>query len=83
MSLTKHPYTIRVEGRLDAHWADWLDGLTLRHDNNYSVLETPTIDQAALYGLLVRVRNLNISLVSVLRLDPEYAVDSITKNTGS
>lgn len=83
MSLAKHRYTLRVQGRLDAYWADWLDGLTLHHDGDDSVLETPAIDQAALHGLLVKMGNLNLSLVSVVRLDSEDAPVTTTKDTGS
>jgi hypothetical protein len=63
-------YEIRVTGRLDPRWAAWFDGLTLRQEvDGTSVLSGRVADQAALHGLLQRVRDLGIPLVSVRRLD--------------
>jgi len=66
-------YEIRVEGRLDERWAGWLDGLTLTRcpgTEETSVLRGDVGDQAALHGLLARLRDLGLSLVSVTRLAP-------------
>jgi hypothetical protein len=61
-------YHIRVKGHLDLHWADWFDGLTITHqENGETLLAGPIIDQAALYGLLLKVHNLNLTLLSVNR----------------
>jgi hypothetical protein len=69
-------YEIRLTGHLDAHWAAWFDGLTLsREADGTTVLSGSIPDQAALHGLLQRVRDLGVPLVSVVRLDPDGAGD--------
>lgn len=62
-------YQIRLEGHLGQQWTNWFDGLTITcDDNGETVLTGPVADQAALYGLLRKVRNLGMPLVSVHRL---------------
>ena len=62
-------YEIRLMGRLDAHWAAWFDGLTVRQaDDETTVIEGRIADQAALHGVLQRVRDLGLPLVAVTRL---------------
>jgi hypothetical protein len=62
-------YEIRVEGRLTDQWSDWFEGLTITLGNDDETLLTgPVIDQAALYGLLKKVRDLGMPLISVQRL---------------
>ena len=57
---------IRVKGRIDERWSDWLDGLTIRHTaQDESVLAGPILDQAALYGLMSKLRDLGLSLLSL------------------
>src|SRR5205823_12594606 len=52
-------YEIRLQGRLEARWAAWFDGLSLTHESDgTSVLRGPVVDQAALHGLLQKVRDL-------------------------
>ena len=64
-------YEIRIEGRLEARWAAWFDGLTLTYGGDgTTVVEGPVVDQAALHGLLQKVRDVGLPLVSVIRLDP-------------
>jgi hypothetical protein len=59
-------YEIKVQGHLDAHWVDWFEGLTLEHDaDGATVLSGPVLDGAALFGLLERVRDLGLTLISV------------------
>ncbi|MBZ0292130.1 MAG: hypothetical protein K8L99_06130 [Anaerolineae bacterium] len=59
-------YEIRIKGHLDETWADWLSGLTIRHEANGESLLTGSLpDQAALHGLLNRLRDLGIELISV------------------
>lgn len=64
-------YQIRISGHLGAEWADWFDGLTLTlEENGETLLTGPVVDQAALYGLLKRVRDLGMPLLSVTRVEP-------------
>ena len=61
-------YEIRLIGHLDARWAAWFDGLTVSHEGDGTTLISgPVADQAALHGLLQRVRDLGLPLVSVTR----------------
>ena len=58
-------YEIRVAGNLPPHWMDWFEGLTIIPDDNETRLIGPVADQAALFGLLKKVRDLGLSLLSV------------------
>jgi len=59
-------YEIRFKGHLDDRWSEWFEGLTITlEDNGDTLLTGPVIDQAALHGLLKKVRNLGLLLVSV------------------
>jgi hypothetical protein len=59
-------YVIRVEGHLAPEWADWFEGLTVRcHSDGTTTLSGPIKDQAALQGVLLKVRDLGLALVSV------------------
>ena len=61
-----HFYEIRIEGRLDARWQDWFDGMTVTMDSDgTTLLSGPVPDQPALYGLLRKVRDLGLPLISV------------------
>ncbi|MFQ5578437.1 MAG: hypothetical protein ACE5G8_15755, partial [Anaerolineae bacterium] len=61
-------YSITVEGRLDAHWSHWFDGLSVAHTpTGNTVLSGPVADQAALHGLLAKIRDLGLVLISVRR----------------
>jgi hypothetical protein len=63
-------YEIRVQGRLGAEWSSWFDGMTVRSlPNGETILRGPVADQAALHGILVKIRNLGLPLVSVHRAD--------------
>jgi len=66
-----HPicYEIRIEGHLPPQWMDWFEGLTVRlEEDGDTVLTGAVVDQAALYGLLKKVRDLGMPLVSVNRV---------------
>ena len=63
-------YQIRITGQLDARWADWFEGLTITLDGGDTVITGPVVDQAALHGLLKRVRDLGMPLVSVSPVEP-------------
>jgi hypothetical protein len=57
---------IRVKGQIDERWSDWFEGLTITHtDQDETLLTGEVADQAALYGLLAKLRDLGLSLVSV------------------
>lgn len=62
-------YHIRVSGHLDDHWSDWFDGLVIqRRDDGTTVLIGPIADQAALHGVIARIRDLGLPLLSVNRV---------------
>ncbi len=64
-------YEIRIKGHLDTRWADWFEGLTLtREASGETRLTGPVVDQAALHGLLRKVRDLGLPLVAVFQVDP-------------
>lgn len=76
-----HPvsYEIRVAGQLPPGWADWFEGLTVTpQEDGDTLLTGPTIDQAALHGLLKKVRDLGLSLVSV---SPVEALPTAARGT--
>ena len=64
-------YEIRIKGHLDGRWADWFGGLTITlEDNGVTLLTGPVVDQAALFGLLKKVRDTGMALLSVNRVEP-------------
>ena len=61
-------YEIRVEGHLDPRWSEWLEGRAIDHlENGQTLIHGTVVDQVALLGLLARIQNLNLKLVSVQR----------------
>ncbi len=64
-------YEIRIAGQLPPHWADWFEGLTLTLENGETRLVGPIVDQAALFGLLKRIRDLGLPLLSVQRVQSQ------------
>jgi hypothetical protein len=65
-------YEIRIKGHLGPQWIDWFEGLTLTlEDNGETLLSGPVVDQAALHGLLRKVRDLAMPLLSVIRVEPD------------
>jgi hypothetical protein len=67
-------YQIRLKGHLGPQWTDWFEDLTLTlEDNGETLLTGPLVDQAALYSLLRKVRDLGLPLLSVNPLKPDQA----------
>jgi len=65
-------YELRVKGHLDARWADWFDGLSLAQaSDGTTVIHGLVADQAALHGLLQKLRDLGLPLVSVIQAEPD------------
>jgi hypothetical protein len=66
-------YQIRVEGVLDERWSAWFDGLEVAGDaRGQTTITGPVADQAALHGLLAKVRDLGLTLVSLQRIEPGW-----------
>jgi len=64
-------YQIRIKGHLDPRWTKWFGGLTITlEDNGDTLLTGPVVDQAALHGLLRKVRDLGMQLISVTSIEP-------------
>ena len=65
---------IVVKGHLDPHWSDWLEGMTITHTADENTLLCGEVaDQSALYGLLSRLRDLGLTLISVVSTDQDEA----------
>ena len=65
-------YEIRVKGHLDARWVAWFDGMALTNDGDGTTrIHGHVVDQAALHGLLGKVRDVGLPLVSVTEVEPE------------
>ena len=60
-------YQIRLKGHLDSHWSAWFDGLTVTNEaNGEAILHGPLADQAALHGVLIKIRDLGLPLLAVV-----------------
>jgi hypothetical protein len=65
-------YQIRVRGHLSSRWVEWFDGLTIENQpNGEALIYGQVADQAALHGLLIKVRDLNLPLISVSKIELE------------
>lgn len=59
-------YQIKIKGQLSTDWSDWFGGLTLSHDDNgNTILSGEVVDQSALHGLLKRIRDMGLELISI------------------
>ena len=75
-------YEVKIKGHLDDHWKPWFEGMMLSYESTaepgqaYTLITGPIVDQPALHGLLAKIRDLNLTLISVRRISPEHP-DSI------
>jgi hypothetical protein len=70
-------YRFRVGGHLDDRWSDWLEGLAVqRQDDGTTLLVGPVVDQAALHGVLARIRDLGLPLLAVDRVTDSHGTTS-------
>jgi hypothetical protein len=70
-------YQIVVKGHLDSAWSDWFDGMTITPvDNGETILSGPIVDQTALHGVLIKIRDLALPLLSLTRVEPERKGES-------
>ena len=67
---SQHSYLIKVEGELDRSWSGWFSGLTVTYQDGVSTLTGHVADQAALRGILTKIWDLNLTLISVNRVKP-------------
>jgi hypothetical protein len=66
-------YQIVVKGYLDGSWSEWFDGLIITlADNGETILRGPIVDQTALHGVLIKIRDLGLPLLSLVRIAPEH-----------
>jgi len=81
-------YQIKVQGQLDEEWSNWFSGMAVKFENEGDVPPMTTltgvVDQSALHGILARIRDLNLKLVSVARIesDKDRSYDSKEVNNG-
>jgi hypothetical protein len=79
--MTTH-YQIRIQGHLDTGWALWFDGLTISHESDgSSVLSGEIADQAALHGVLGKIRDLGLTLIAVHPLEQRTGEDNTRDGT--
>ncbi len=64
-------YQIKVKGRIGSQWSDWFEGMTIESEGDVTTITGEVADQAALHGLLIRVRDLTLPLISVNRIESE------------
>jgi wyosine [tRNA(Phe)-imidazoG37] synthetase (radical SAM superfamily) len=73
-------YRIVLKGHLDHAWSEWFAGLTItRADNGETILTGPVVDQTALHGVLIKIRDLGLPLLALTRIDP----DSVERRTAA
>ena len=63
-------YQIKVEGSVDSSWSDWFSGMTVTFQDGISTITGPVDDQAALRGILSKIWDLNLTLISATRIEP-------------
>ncbi len=76
-------YEIKIKGHLDQRWSDWFENLELKHlEGNETLLSGFLLDQAALHGLIERIRDLNLTLISVVSGNPPISNKGNSSNEG-
>ncbi len=77
MPATDNPiYQIRVQGRLDASWSDWLGGLTITpQPDEETLLAGPIVDQAALHGILDKLYAMNLTILAVIQVKQDQEIE--------
>lgn len=68
---TPASYRIRIKGQLDDKWSDWFENMEISAEGEETILSGPVADQAALHGLLVRIRDLNLMLLAVEQIETD------------
>ena len=77
-------YEFRIRGRLDEDWIEWFDDMTLTHTSEgHTLLTGPVPDQAALHGLLNKIRNLNLELISATQIEADSKEGAQTGGGGA
>lgn len=70
-------YRLTVKGHLGSEWSEWFDGLNITMaDSGESVLTGPVVDQTALHGVLIKLRDLGLPLLSLTRIEPDISEGS-------
>ena len=79
--MEKANYQIAVEGLLDTHWSEWFEGWTVTpQEDGTTILTSLLVDQAALHGVLTKIRDLNLSLLSVQNIETNSATREMENN---
>ena len=77
-------YRLRVDGHLDDHWSAWFGDLTLTHEDDGTTSLTGVVsDQAQLHGLLIKIRDLGVTLISAAVVDPSGSADQQPDSLGT
>ncbi len=76
-------YEFHVQGHLDQHWSAWFEGLTITYQEDYTVLRGPLADEAALHGVLIKVRDLALPLLALKREDLDARESAVKSPTHS
>ena len=75
--MTYDAYRIVIKGHLDSEWSEWFDGLTITPvDSGETILTGPIVDQTALHGVLIKIRDLGLPLLRLSRIEPESENES-------
>jgi len=75
-------YEIRVQGRLDPHWTTWFEGLALTYEGDCTILRGALVDEAALHGVLAKVRDLNLRLLAVQSMEEGHPASEAHRSVG-